>query len=82
MLHLPLIHLLAVIVAYVRFGAAHWMFESPTLAQYPFTPPPGWGYSLPVVYLVWILVVAALFPLCRWFASVKRRSAGRWLSYL
>jgi uncharacterized membrane protein len=35
-LHLPLIHLLAVAVTYTRYRDAHWMFESPDLAHYPF----------------------------------------------
>ena len=52
-LHFVLIHLLAVATCYVRYGSAHWMFESPALANYPFTAPPGWGYSLPVIYAVW-----------------------------
>ena len=82
LVHLPLIHLLAVIVCYARYGEAHWMFESPNLTQYPFTAPPGWGYSLPVVYLIWILVVVALYPVCRWFAAVKQRRREAWLSYL
>jgi uncharacterized membrane protein len=82
MLHLPLIHLLAVIVCAARYHAVHWMFESPALDRYPFTPPPGWGFSLPVVYLVWIGVVLALYPLCAWFADVKRRRSDPWLSYL
>lgn len=81
-LHLPLIHLLAVVICYVRYGAIHWMFESPTLGQVPFTPPPGWGLSLPQIYLAWIFVVCALYPLCRWFAGVKRRRNDPWLSYL
>jgi uncharacterized membrane protein len=81
-LHFSLIHLLAVATCYARYGTAHWMFESPDLAHYPFTPPPGWGYSLPVVYLVWTAVVAATFPLCRWFAALKRRRREAWLSYL
>jgi hypothetical protein len=25
--------------------------------------PPGWGYSLPVVYLAWAFVVVAMYPL-------------------
>ena len=81
-LHFTLIHLLAVIVCYARYGSAHWMFESPDLAHYPFSPPPGWGYPLPVVYLIWILVVAALFPVCRWFAALRQRRGDVWLSYL
>jgi hypothetical protein len=82
LLHIPLIHLTAVAVCYVRYGQTHWMFESPTLAQFPFTFPPGWGLSLPAVYLVWICVVTALYPLCVWFAGVKRRRHEPWLSYL
>ncbi len=81
-LHFVLIHLLAVIVCYARYGSAHWMFESPDLGNYPFTPPPGWGYGLPVVYLVWAGVVVAMYPLCRWFAAVKQRRRDPWLSYL
>lgn len=81
-LHLPLIHLLAVAVCYGRYHDTHWMFESTRLDQYPVTRPPGWGYSLPVVYLVWTGVVVALYPLCRWFGSLKQRRTEAWLSYL
>lgn len=81
-LHLPLIHLLAVLLCYAQNGAAHWLFESPTLGAYPFTPPPGWGISLPWIYLVWMLVVILLYPVCAWFASLKRRRTDAWLSYL
>jgi hypothetical protein len=82
MLHFLLIHVLAVAVCFVRYGSAHWMFESPDLAHYPFTAPPGWGYSLPAVYLVWAFVVVAMYPLCRWFAALKQRRSDAYLSYL
>jgi uncharacterized membrane protein len=81
-LHFALIHLLAVATCLVRFGSARWMFESPDLGNYPFTPPPGWGYSLPVVYLAWAFVVLLMYPLCRWFAALKHRRSDPWLSYL
>ncbi len=82
LLHFALIHLLAVAACLLRYGSAHWMFESPDLAHYPFTAPPGWGYALPVVYLTWALVVIAMYPLCRWFAALKQRRTEAWLSYL
>jgi len=47
LLHIPFIHLLAVIVCYARYGPAHWMFESPDIANFPFTQPPGWGFLCP-----------------------------------
>ena len=82
LLHLPLIHLIAVVVCYWQNGAIYWMFQSPNLGAYPFTPPPGWGLSLPSIYLLWVLVVVMLYPVCRWFASVKQRRTDAWLSYL
>jgi uncharacterized membrane protein len=42
----------------------------------------GWGYSLPGVYGFWLLVLALVYPLSRWFAEVKRRRRDWWLSYL
>jgi uncharacterized membrane protein len=81
LLHIPLIHLIAVAVCYARYGQVHWMFESPDLRDFPFTAPPGWGYSLPIVYLIWVAVVLALYPLCRWFAGLKQRRNDAWLSY-
>lgn len=80
-LHLTLIHLLAVILCYAQNGAVHWMFESPNLGAYPFTPPPGWGVSLPITYLLWIVVVILMYPVCVWYARVKQRSRAGWVSY-
>lgn len=40
------------------------------------------GFDLWVVYAVWIVVITALYPLCRWFAGVKARRRDAWLSYL
>ena len=81
-LHIPLIHLIAVAVCYARYGHVYWMFQSPSPAQYPITPPPGWGLSLPAIYLVWGIVVLLLYPLCRWYAGLKQRRRYFWLSYL
>ena len=50
--------------------------------RYPFTPPPVWGMSLPVIDLLWAGVVSSLYPVCAWFAAVQRRRRDRWSSYL
>jgi uncharacterized membrane protein len=81
-LHFSLIHALAVMLCYAQNGAVHWMFESPTLGDFPFTTPPGWGVSLPMVYVIWIGVVLTLYPVCAWFGAVKRRRPGGWLRFL
>lgn len=80
--HFFLLHLLAVIVCALRYGSVHWMFESPDLSRYPFTPPPGWGYSLPVVYVTWIIIVVAMYPLCVRYGQLKAARRGGWTSYL
>jgi uncharacterized membrane protein len=80
LLHLFVIHALAVAFSMIRYGAATWLFECPPwnkkhAADYP----PGYGYSLPVTYLIWALVVAVLYPCCLWFQRVRRHT---WLGRL
>jgi hypothetical protein len=82
LMHIVLLHLVAAVACLVRFGTILPAIESPTVDRFPMTQPPGWPAGLPVVYLVWIGVVVALYPLCRWYAGVKRRSSNPWLSYL
>ena len=82
LVHFPLIHGVAVIVSALQFGTIHGMFASPSLARYPATFPPGWGFVLPSMYVVWIGIVAALYPLCRWYAALKQRRHDWWLSYI
>jgi uncharacterized membrane protein len=45
-------------------------------------PPEGLGLGLAGTYVAWILIMAALYPACRWFDRVKRRRQDWWLSYL
>jgi hypothetical protein len=79
LLHLPIIHGLCVVAAWVQAGAfPAWLFLNPPLGHMP----REYGFSLPLVYAVWLFVVVALYPLCRWYAGVKQRSRSRWLSYL
>jgi uncharacterized membrane protein len=80
--HFYLIHLLATAVSYWRFGIVRETFQSPDLRHFPFAAPPGWDVGLPLIYLIWISVVILLYPLCRWYANLKRRRQDWWLSYL
>jgi uncharacterized membrane protein len=41
------------------------------------------GVSLEAVYVIWIIVIVMLYPLCRWHQTYKERHPEkRWLSYL
>ncbi len=78
LLHLPMLHGMAVLVALARHGRADWLFHSPfTDAK----PPPDAGFGLSGVYFFWLLAVVMLYPVCRWFAGVKARRRDPWLSY-
>jgi uncharacterized membrane protein len=84
-LHFYLIHALAVLAAFLRYGgsAATFIFSPPPSFGGPANLfPADFGYRLWVVYAVWILVLALLYPLCRWFAKVKATRRDWWLSYL
>jgi uncharacterized membrane protein len=47
-----------------------------------FNVPWGTGFHLWTVYLCWACIIAVEYPLCVWFAGVKRRRRDWWLSYL
>jgi uncharacterized membrane protein len=44
--------------------------------------PANWGFPLWVVYVVWMVVVVALYPVCRWYAELKKRRNDWWLGYI
>ncbi len=75
-LHLFLIHALSVLLGILQGFSAN---EIMTFYLYY---PKGYGLGLPGVYGVWVLVVALMYPFCRWIASVKARRRDWWLSYL
>ncbi len=66
------------------FYVAHLYAVGAAVAGFMLLGVPAEAYTvtLPWVYLVWIALVAALYPPCRWFANLKRRSDAWWLSYL
>jgi uncharacterized membrane protein len=78
-LHLYLIHLLAVAAALAFEQPAGWLLHG---AFWTSPTPPGYGHGLPVVYGAWALAVLILYFPCRWFASLKARRREVWLSYL
>jgi uncharacterized membrane protein len=82
LMHIVLLHVVALVASVARYGTMAPAVESPTLDRFPMTQLPGWPAPLPIVYLVWIGVVIALYPVCRWYAGVKQRSSSPWLSYL
>jgi uncharacterized membrane protein len=84
-LHFYLIHVLAVLGAWLRYGssAARFVFNPlPSMGGPAKLFPANFGYSLWTAYGVWLLVLVLLYPVCRWFANVKATRRDWWLSYL
>ena len=80
-LHIPLIHLVAVLISLVRTPeSTGWLF-----ANHPMLPPevpPGYRWSLGLLYLVTALVVIALYFPCRWYARIKTERPRPWMRFL
>lgn len=80
-LHIPLIHALAVVVSLIRSGSVNpWLFTNHPMANPP--APEGYTWSLGLLYLVWAIAVVALYVPCRWYADLKARRSDWWLKYL
>src|SRR5882762_460773 len=82
-LHIPLIHALALGVSKIRTGSADpWLFTNHPMANPP--APDGYTWSLGLLYLVWAVAIVMLYFPCRWYADLKSRRSdlAKWLKYL
>ena len=81
LLHIPLIHLAAVVVSAIREGSVNpWLF-----GNHPINPPEvpaGYRWSLLLLYAVWAVVIFTLYFPCKWFARVRAEKKNPLLSYL
>lgn len=79
--HIYYIHLLAVIAVYLSGYDPNLMIIDEWVGFV--TELQGYGSSLGGVYLIWLFVVASLYPLCVWFWNYKKKRRHYWwLSYL
>lgn len=74
------VHVLAMLAGSLAGQPIGWLFTG--LLDRPAPNPGNLGFSLWVVYAFWFLGLLLLYPICRWFAGVKRRRKDWWLSYL
>ena len=77
LIHLPVIHLTALILTYINGFDTAWLFIEPF-----FSKPSGYGYPLGITYLLWLVIISALYPLCYYYSEYKKRHKDMvWLSY-
>ncbi len=72
-------HLFAIVFSLIAGKSIAHLFAFPGSIQ---PPPADVGFGLGLTYLAWILGIILTYPLCRWFAGVKRRRTEWWMSYL
>ena len=79
LLHIPIIHVLALAVNYIREGAMHheWYATAPFA-----TVPSEHQWSLGLLYLVFGVATMVLYPLCRWFKGYKAAHDAAWLRFI
>jgi uncharacterized membrane protein len=81
-LHFYLIHTVSAVLSFTR---GHSFAEGIHPGSGGFLPNfiyENEGYSLLFVYVMWLLIVAALYPVCKWFSDYKKTHTQWWLSYL
>jgi uncharacterized membrane protein len=79
LLHSPLIHAVALIAWYLRDGAV----RAERFSAAPFVSiPEGERWSLPLLYLVFAIVVALLYPACAWYARTKGKRPDSWMRFI
>lgn len=74
--HFYLIHLFSLFVGVCQGFNVH------DFVQFPDPFPVGYGFNLWGVYAVWIIVVAIMYPLCKWYGNLKNKSSNKLLSYI
>jgi len=80
-IHLYLIHLLALLAAELTGFGWQSMILPNFISRVEALK--GYGFNLMTVYLIWILVIALLYPVCKKFDTYKQnRKDNWWLSYL
>jgi len=77
-LHLYVIHLLAIALAYATRQPVAWLWHGSFWMN---QIPDGYGHGLGVMYAMWFLAVLILYAPCLWFYRLKSRRKDWWLSY-
>jgi uncharacterized membrane protein len=79
LLHWYFLHLVAIAIYIAQgFEWQQLQFEGFGMGR----PPQGGGVSLRWLYVIWVAIVVALFPICKWFVSVKERHRHlRWVHF-
>ena len=79
--HFFILHLSTAIIYFIRgHSYAEGIADQAVFTKFV---KPGEGFSLTIVYMIWLAVVIGLYPLCKWYDKYKtNHKEKKWLSYL
>ena len=79
--HIYLIHALAVLaLAFTGWEWREYILSAPRFQSGRLS---DFGFALEAVYVIWLIVVIMLYPLCRWYQKVRQNNPEKWwLRYL
>ena len=80
-IHVFVIHIVAILGIIINGG--DWTLMLITMDKLLNGSLAGYGYSLGTVYLIWIAIVLALYPISKWYMNYKANNRHKWwLKYL
>jgi uncharacterized membrane protein len=80
--HIYLLHALNVILLLATGRPIIGTFDQTRTAFFDTALLAGSGFPIAVVYAVWMVAISLLYPLCKWWAAIKKRNRTWWMAYL
>ena len=78
-LHFYLLHVICVVLFFVSGYGWDKVIDK---NSFMFFRPLDFGFSLSIVYIIWVAVVFILYWPCKWFSRYKKTHKQWWLSYI
>lgn len=75
--HIWLVHLTAILFALPKYGLKAIILPFSISRMMP----TDYGYDLPKIYILWIVMLVLLYPICSWFVNYKAKHQSWWLNY-
>jgi uncharacterized membrane protein len=74
--HLWIVHFMAIFLALPQYG-----LKAITLPFLSASMPKNYGYELPIIYGIWIIIIVILYPICNYFIDYKSKHPTKWLQF-
>lgn len=77
LIHLWLIHVTAIVLSLPKYGLKAVFLPYLNKSAMP----TEYGYNLLHVYMIWLVIIIVIYPICNWFCNYKSSYEYWWLKY-